>query len=402
MLTKLLAEITADALALVTLPGTLETAALTLGAILPIWPRKVSSVTNHAARVRRLAVVIPARNESSTIMRCLNSLRTCNPPGQSCEARIVVVADNCTDDTEELARASGAIIIVRTDAARLGKGFALQDAFEQLLPQGYDAFLIVDADSVVEANLLSEVATVLASGADAVQVKYLALNGDASFYTRLTSLGLKAFNVLRPRSRDRLGLSAGILGNGFALPRETLLSVPYSTSSIVEDLEYHLRLVRAGKKVAFTVRTAVSADMPIGWSAAARQRSRWEGGRLRMLRENALPLARELLEGNLTVLEPLLELLTLPMSFQIALLAVVFALGTIPLKMFTLVSGAIVAAYFTTAVLIADGDVWDLAILPAVPFYIGWKLMLSINIFTFSRKDAKWLRTPRPRVTSEL
>jgi cellulose synthase/poly-beta-1,6-N-acetylglucosamine synthase-like glycosyltransferase len=196
-------------------------------------------------------------------------------------------------------------------------------------------------------------------------------------------------------------LSAGILGNGFALRGETLLTVPYFTSSIAEDLEYHLKLVRAGKKVAFTDRTAVRADMPIGWNAAARQRARWEGGRLRMLRENALPLARELLAGHLTVLEPLLELLTLPMSFQIALLAVILALGTTPLEMFALVSGAIVATYFTAAVLISDGDLWDLAILPAVPFYIGWKLMLSIKILRFSRKDAKWLRTPRTQVTSE-
>ena len=65
------------------------------------------------------------------------------------------------------------------------------------------------------------------------------------------NIALLAFNVMRPRGRDRLALSCGILGNGFALRRETIEAVPYEAGSVVEDLEYHLRLVRAGKKVQF-------------------------------------------------------------------------------------------------------------------------------------------------------
>src|SRR6185369_8853223 len=124
----------------------------------------------------------------------------------------------------------------------------------------------------------------------------------------------------------RWGLSVGILGNGFALTGETLRAVPYDARSVVEDLEYHLRLVRAGSRVRFAATTSVWGEMPAGGSGVTTQRARWEGGRFRMIAEQAPALFREVLAGRLTLLEPLLELLLLPLALHVALLLLVLLL----------------------------------------------------------------------------
>ena len=154
-------------------------------------------------------------------------------------------------------------MVERIDALRRGKGYALEDPFAMLLAEGFDAFIVIDADTVVEPNLLVEIVTLFESGADGVQTRYGVLNYNVSTRTRLMNIALMAFNVLRPRGRDRLGLSSGILGNGFALSRATLIAVPYAAHSIVEDLEYHLKLVRHDRRIEFADRTTVRADMPV-------------------------------------------------------------------------------------------------------------------------------------------
>ena len=123
-------------------------------------------------------------------------------------------------------------------------------------------FMVVDADSIVDSNFLTESVRLFRAGADGVQARYVVLNSDASPRTRLMNVAFMAFNVLRARGRQRLGLSAGICGNGFGLSRTTLEAVPIQTQSLVEDLDYHLRLVEAGRRIAFADCTRVLGEMP--------------------------------------------------------------------------------------------------------------------------------------------
>jgi cellulose synthase/poly-beta-1,6-N-acetylglucosamine synthase-like glycosyltransferase len=401
VLIRAITELASTALLLVTLPGTSEIALTTLGALLPSSSPRDSSIDKLGISFSRLAVVIPAHNEAASILRCIQSLRNCEALSSERSVALVVVADNCTDDTANIAHQAGAITIVRADHERIGKGFALQDTFKELLVQNFDALAIVDADTIVERNFFVEIATMLDAGADAVQTRYLALNADASLPSRLGAIALMAFNVLRPCARDRLGLSVGVLGNGFALPRSTLQAVPYAPSSIVEDLEYHLRLIESGKRVVFADRTTVRADMPVTARAMATQRSRWEGGRFRMFMLNARALGRDLIKGNLRAFEPLLELMTLPLSFHVSALAVLFLIGSTGLRIYALAALALVVAHLAIAVIVAGGKLDDLIVLMAAPFYIAWKLTLSVNILRFARKDAKWLRTERSEVAPD-
>lgn len=378
------------ALAALTIAGTLQLALLTTAAMLP---RRRSAPDTEAAMALRLAVVVPAHDEESGIARTVQSLAACDGADRGCE--IVVVADNCRDGTARRAAAAGARVIERTDAQRRGKGYALDHAFRILLPEGVDVFLVIDADTVVDRNLLIEVRRAFAAGAAATQTRYMVLDPEASLRHRLMNLAFVAINVVRPRGRARLGLSAGIVGNGFALGRQTLEAVPYEASSIVEDLEYHLRLVRSQRRVEFLDTAAVRGEMPGSGAGVRTQRARWEGGRLLMIKEFVPALLRDVLGGRLRLLEPLLDLLLLPLAFHVFLLLAALAVPFAPTRLYAAVGLGVVALHVAVAVAVSRRGLRDLPALIAVPFYIVWKIGMSRMIARAGRRDATWVRTER-------
>ncbi len=378
-------------LILCTLPGTIELAMITFAGMLPVRDRKSKDAI---ATIRKLAVIIPAHNEAAAIGRSVRSVAACVPPN-SVEVRIVVVADNCTDATADLARGAGARVLVRSDSAHRGKGFALKFAFDALLDEGFDAFVVVDADSVADSNLFLEVVRLFRAGADGVQVRYGVLNPDASLRSRLMNVSLMAFNVLRARGRERMGLSVGIFGNGFGLSRATLEAVPFDAHSLVEDLEYHLQLVRAGKKIVFADGTRVRAEMPTGRSGASGQRARWEGGRLRMAIQNLPGLLRGAISGKLRLLEPSLDLVLLPLAFHVTLLGLIVLMPLDFARMYALFGLALVALHVVVGILVGGGDWRDFAALLSAPFYVAWKLAALPKTLESARKETAWVRTER-------
>lgn len=379
---------------LLSLPGTLELALLTVSGLLPA--RKTSRRSGLACTpIRTLAVVIPAYNEALNIAASVASLGRCLRPPSLVRFAIVVIADNCTDATAAIARAAQAHVIERFDAARRGKGYALQYAFDRLATDSFDAFLVIDADTAVEPNLLTEVMRVLETGADGVQTRYGVLNPHASIRTRLMNTALMAVNVLRPRGRDRLGLSVGILGNGFALRAATLAAVPYDAHSVVEDLEYSLRIARSGRRIAFADATTVRGMMPSSGPGVATQRARWEGGRLAMIRQNVPALARDVVMGRWASLEPLLDLLLLPLAFHVVLLIAALALPFAPARIYALGGFALLACYLCAAIVVGGGDWRDFAALLAAPPYTLWKLSMVSSILKSASTDTPWMRTER-------
>jgi cellulose synthase/poly-beta-1,6-N-acetylglucosamine synthase-like glycosyltransferase len=374
-----------------TLPGTLYLALLTLAGALP------ARAPGGRALPGRLVVVVPAHDEAAGIGATLASLQAALQADG--DADLVVVADNCSDATADLARAAGARVLERQDPERRGKGYALDFAFRRLLPEAPLAFLVVDADSRVEPDLLAQLRRAFGAGARALQTRYTVLNGDESPRTGLAEIALAAFNVLRPRGRDRLGLSAGILGNGFALRREVLERVPYTASSVVEDLEYHLRLVAADLPVRFLDGATVRGQMPSGQQGREGQRVRWEGGRVRMLLEHGGRLARGVLGGRLRLLEPLAELLLPPLAYQVLglllSLALLLAAGSAGGVALALGSLLLVALHVLVAVWVAGLPGSRLLLLLRIPGYLLWKLKMLRPILAAAGRGAAWVRTDR-------
>jgi 1,2-diacylglycerol 3-beta-glucosyltransferase len=232
----------------------------------------------------RLAVVVPARDEEAGVGETLASLYKLEYPPERVE--MIVIADNCSDRTAEVAASAGATVWVRQGAAHGGKGGALAWGLERLANERpeVDAVVLVDADCTVAPNLLSAVEARLCAGASAVQAVYEVSNPDDSFAAGLRYASFSLINNVRPLGKATLGLSSGLFGTGMAFSRALLARRPWTARSLLEDQEYHLELVAAGERVAFASETWVRSAMPTSLRRSSGQQLRWDAGRGRLIR----------------------------------------------------------------------------------------------------------------------
>src|SRR5262249_30591342 len=86
-----------------------------------VLPGRVPALRAGAKLPRRVAVLVPAHNESRALLPTLADI---NAQLRAAD-RLVVVADNCTDDTAAVAGAAGADVVERLDLVKHGKGYAL-------------------------------------------------------------------------------------------------------------------------------------------------------------------------------------------------------------------------------------------------------------------------------------
>ena len=373
-------------LAVVTLPLVLELALVTLANALPSGrPIKGSG------KSLKLAIIVPAHNEELLVARSVASLKA----AADGNTRILVIAHNCSDSTAAKASAAGGEALVYNDPTAKGKGFALRYGFEYALQSGADAVMVVDADSIVTPNTVSAVQDAFSAGVRVVQCRYEMESTTERSSTRLAALAFRGFNVVRPRGRNRLGLSAGILGNGFGIVGPVLEAVPYDAFSVVEDLEYHLHLVMAGEKVRYLDHAVISADFPESKAGESVQRSRWEGGRLGTARNLALPMMGKILGGRPRLLEPLCDLCGLPLAYGVFALLLAVCLPVVWLRWYAVASLFVVLAHVLTAAWAGPDFLKTLQLLALSPVYILRKLWMIPGVLRGSSSKADWVRTER-------
>ncbi|GGX36477.1 glycosyltransferase family 2 protein [Undibacterium squillarum] len=381
-------------LALVVLPGTLLLLILT-GASL-FSPRKPDVAAPAGGRI---GLIVPAHNEGWHIERTLYNLRAKAIADGNTD--VIVIADNCSDNTADVARRCGVRVLERHDNVHRGKGYALDYAFSQLCDSkvagdaDYRYFLIVDADSILQPGFISALRKQFACGSEAIQCRYAVLNSADSLRTRLLEIEMCGFNLLRPRGRAALGWSVGLLGNGFAVRRDVVENIPYTAGSLVEDLEYHLVLTWHGVRVDFLEDAVVKAEMPVNAEHARSQRTRWEGGRFRMIREHLPSLLLQWLKGRSSAFEPMLELTLLPLSYQVSLLLILLLTPYWSLQVLGLAGLLVVAAHVLTAMWLGRLPLAYLMTLFFVPFYLIWKILLLPASLLNARSTAVWRRTRR-------
>ncbi len=350
----------------------------------------------------RFDFVVPAHDESLGIAATVKSLSEVDYPKEL--FRVVVVADNCTDDTAAKAREAGATVLERQNQDLRGKGYALAHAFERSVAEGADAVVVVDADTVVSRNLLQAFSARLTSGAVAVQAHYGVQNPNASWRTRLMRIALSMFHQVRSLGRERLEVSAGLRGNGMCFRTSLLREVPHDAFSLVEDLEYGIRLGRKGFRVAYAFEAEVLGEMVSGESASRSQRNRWEQGRAQMLAQHGWPLMREALAQRSGLLFDLAMDVAVPPLSRVVGLTLVGLVASAVLLGFT-GHGALAAAAFSLASAALGLYVFagwlhsgtgargllDLALAPA---YVAWKVVLAFQR-PRGQKQTQWVRTTR-------
>jgi 1,2-diacylglycerol 3-beta-glucosyltransferase len=236
------------------------------------------------ADMPRVAVLVPAHDEGSGVRPTVASLLALDWPRDRLD--VVVIADNCTDDTAAHAAASGARVLERRDPGRPGKGRALAWAIERLRDERPDAVVLVDADCTVTPNLLRAFASRWSAEPPvrAVQCRYLVANPDAAPAAAARAAAFALAADVRTMGKDRLGLSCGLLGTGMGFTWELLSEHPWDAYGLAEDVEQHLALVLAGERVRYVAEAAVMSAMPTSANGALGQQSRWEAGKATLVR----------------------------------------------------------------------------------------------------------------------
>ena len=249
----------------------------------PRAPGAGSAAVGSGAPSTRVTVLVPAHDEAAQIAACVRSLRAQDYPAGLLE--VVVVADNCADDTAAGAAAAGARVLVRTDPGARGKGRALRWAIDRLLAARRRPRRGRGRRRRPEAapDFLATLVRPFAAGAEAVQGESL-LAEDGSRAAALRAAAFLLVNRVRPAGRAALGLPCSLCGNGMLLGRDLLRRLPWDAYSSAEDVEYTLHLRAAGVGVAFARGAVVRSPAAPNRAAAAQQELRWEGGRARLAR----------------------------------------------------------------------------------------------------------------------
>ena len=346
-----------------------------------------------AKREWKFVVVVPAHDEELLVASTVASLLAARFRPRP---EVLVVADNCTDGTAEVARAAGATVLVRTDPARRGKSFALDFAIESLAARGEmpEALLFVDADTTVSSNLFEAVASRLECGAGAVQVHYAAA-GSESELARLRRLAFLLVHWARPLGAARLGLGTSLKGNGMAMPWDVVRD-GLGGAGLVEDAATSLWLARRGIAVRFEPSATVWGQMAASYEDAAVQDRRWEGGRFALMRDALGVTATAVVRGRIAVAAGALEVASPPLTVLgglAVIVVIVGAAGLVPIWL-ALAAPASLVASAATGWLAARASPRDLVALARAPRFVLHKGRVYLSLLR-DRAPRSWERTAR-------
>ncbi len=362
-------------------------------------PDGESIVPNVLAVRPTVAVLVPAHNESAVICATLAGLQTQLRPGD----RLLVVADNCTDNTAELAHAAGAQVVERQHDTQRGKGFALDFGVRHLANQPPDVLVVVDADCQLQPGSLDVLARQAVLSARPVQALYLMhVPPEAPLRQRVAAWAWCVKNWARPLGWHRLGWPCQLMGTGMAFPWAMAARMDLANGHLVEDMKLGIELALAGTPPLFCPKALVTSQFPVQPAAQQSQRKRWEHGHLSVLLTLAPRLFwRALWSRSVPTMALALDLLVPPVALLAALLAALWLLA-LGLVLWVGVWGpwvwatGLVLAFKLALALAWLG--WGRDLVSArewlkVPLYLLAKLPLYVG-FVFRRQKA-WVRTDR-------
>ncbi len=272
----------------------------TMGVLMTLWGlwylvsglasmRRPADYGFHPARTR-FAILIAARNEELVIGPLINSLLTQDYPSDLYD--IWVVPNNCTDNTALAARNFGARVLECTAPVK-SKGEVLRFAYNRLRGRRYDAWLVFDADNVVDPRFLAEMNNARMAGARAAQGYRDSKNPYDTAVSGCSSIYYWMMDRFHNGGKAGLGVSAMIGGTGFMVTQALLDRLGgWHTETISEDLEITAQAVLAGERVAYVPRAVTYDEQPLTWEQSLTQRRRWSSGTLQVA-QRYLPALNE-------------------------------------------------------------------------------------------------------------
>ena len=243
----------------------------------------------------KFLAIIPAHNEEAVVGNLIESLQKQNYPKNKYD--IIVIADNCTDKTKEVAESYGVKIFERheEDPAKKTKGDALRLLLNTLLSDpkmDYDAFCVFDADNIVDSNFITAMNKHLCQGEEVVQGYRDIKNPTDSWIASGYAIFYWTMNRFYHLARYNAGLSPLINGTGFMVKFDAIRPTGWNTNTLTEDIEFSLKRIIQGKKLGWATDAIVYDEQPVKFKPSWSQRSRWTIGHIQCLFEYTKPLAK--------------------------------------------------------------------------------------------------------------
>jgi cellulose synthase/poly-beta-1,6-N-acetylglucosamine synthase-like glycosyltransferase len=344
--------------------------------------------------------LMPAHNEASIIAATLHSIA----PQLAKTDRVLVIADNCMDDTAALARSMGVEVIERADLQQRGKGYALDYGIRYLERDPPEVVIVMDADCRAAPGAIDKLAGLCLKTSRPIQALYLMhAKQDAGLKMRIAEFAWIVRNQARPEGLFRLGLPCQLMGTGMAFPWLRIKTAKLASGEIVEDLKLGIDLARAGAPPLFCADALVTSDFPNSSDGVQGQRTRWEHGHLRLLITEVprLLVSSFFPKGNINLLALALDLAVPPLALLTLLVTAVWCASailyvstktTFPLRIASADIVLLVLAVFMSWHRYGRQTITFGKLALAV-FYALWKIPLYTR-FLFARQ-VSWVRSKR-------
>lgn len=247
-----------------------STLVVTVGLLIPRRKRQKPD------RFLKFAVLICARNEENVIRLPVKSILMSSYPKDKYE--VIVLADNCSDRTAEVARAAGATVWEKTVPSS-GKGDVLAWGVDKVLERGdFDAIAVFDADNIASAQWFDAMNEALNDGETVVTGRRMTSNATTNVISGWYTVYWDLMNELSNRVRTKLGLSGKLTGTGFAFLTAILEGKGWRTRTMVEDVEFSVQCNLAGRRVGYVPEAEYADEQPVKVLHMWRQLCRWATG----------------------------------------------------------------------------------------------------------------------------
>jgi cellulose synthase/poly-beta-1,6-N-acetylglucosamine synthase-like glycosyltransferase len=343
--------------------------------------------------------LVPAHDEALVIRAMLASVTPQLLDGD----RLLVVADNCSDDTAQLAHEAGAEVVERHDTRLRGKGYALDFGVRHLAQRPPEVVIVVDADCQVGEGAIDCLARRCHELARPVQSLYLMrAPAGAGLKVQVAEFAWRVKNLVRPRGWARLGLPCQLMGAGMAFAWNDLSLINLANGHLVEDVKLGLDLCQQGKPPAFCPEALVTSQFPLSEQGLNSQRTRWEHGHLGLMLADAPKRAMAAItQRNASLAALTLDLLVPPLALLVLALLGLNLVTWLAYLLFGLAVPARLAftglALLAFAVVLAWArfcrEVIPFSVLLYAPFYAARKIPLYLSFLI--KRQVEWVRSKR-------
>lgn len=240
-----------------------------------------------AKRKHKYGIVIAARNEKFVIGNLLDSINKQDYPKELITT--FVVADNCTDNTAEIARSHGAICYERHDEEHRTKGYALQYLFERIEEDygrdNFEGYFVFDADNLLKKDFISKMNNAFDEGCKIITSYRNTKNFDENWISSTYALHWIRSVRTNHRARSVLHLATNIQGTGFLFSNE-IVKNGWNYTSLTEDRALTADAVAQGYEITYQDEAEFFDEQPVSLKVALRQRLRWSKGHLQAFIES--------------------------------------------------------------------------------------------------------------------